>query len=191
MRENTRSNKIISERKPENKEEIMKKKIVAIALLALCIAAIFAFAACDNNEGSSDVVITEDDTFKTEDKAIWVFVGNAYLAFEKVPEPAQPVEGELYGNVFKVYATSDGNPHTPWLTGTWDLEITDGKPGTLTITAEWPEGGENITALSDAVSGQPKTYEPNEDGVYEIKVDFPSASGLTFKLDPATDKVTA
>lgn len=76
MRENTRSNKIISERKPENKEEIMKKKIVAIA-------------------------------------------------------------------------------------------------------------------LSDAVSGQPKTYEPNEDGVYEIKVDFPSASGLTFKLDPATDKVTA
>ena len=70
MRENTRSNKIISERKPENKEEIMKKKIVAIALLALCIAAIFAFAACDNNEGSPDVVITEDDAFKTEDKAI-------------------------------------------------------------------------------------------------------------------------
>ena len=184
-------NKIITERKPVNKEEIMKKKIVAIALLALCIAAIFSFAACDNNEGPPDVTITEDDAFKTEDRAIWVFVGNAYLAFEKVPRPAQPVEGELYGNVFKVYATGDDNPHTPWLTGTWDLEITDGKPGTLTITAEWPEGGENITALTDATRGQPKTYEPNEDGVYEIKVDFPSMSGLTFEFNPAADKVTA
>lgn len=120
-----------------------------------------------------------------------MFVGEAYLSFEKISEPAQPVEGELYGNVFKVYATGDSNPPTPWLSGTWDLEINeDGTPGALTITAAWQDG-ENITKLSDAQSGVAKTYSLNEEGVYEISVDFPSASGLTFKLDPAADKVTA
>lgn len=169
----------------------MKKKwLTAIAAIVCVICCAAAFAACDDPEGKA-VTVTENDTFKTESKAIWVFVGEAYLSFEKVPEPAQPVEGELYGNVFKVYATGDSNPPTPWLSGTWDLEINeDGTPGALTITAAWQDD-ENITKLSDAQSGVAKTYSLNEEGVYEISVDFPSASGLTFKLDPGADKVTA
>lgn len=113
----------------------MKKKLLIAALAALCvICCAAAFAACDDPEGAATV--TENDTFKTETRAIWVIVGEAYLSFEKIPQPAQPVEGELYGNVFKVYATGDSNPPTPWLTGTWDLEISEeGTPGTLTITA--------------------------------------------------------
>lgn len=168
----------------------MKKKLLIAALAALCvICCAAAFAACDDPEGAATV--TENDTFKTESRAIWVIVGEAYLSFEKIPQPAQPVEGELYGNVFKVYATGDSNPPTPWLTGTWGLEISEeGTPGTLTITANWQDG-DNITKLTDAQSGVAKTYEPNEEGKYEIKVDFPSAAGLAFELDPGADKVTA
>ncbi len=169
----------------------MKKKLIAMALLLTALISLCVFAACDEEKEDEPVVITEDDTFKTKEQAIWVVVGKAYLAFEKIPAPAQPVEGELYGNVFKVYATGDSNPATPWLSGTWDLEISEeGTPGTLTITASWQDGS-NITKLSDAQSGVAKTYEPNEEGVYEIKVDFPSRSGLKFELDPAADRVTA
>ena len=57
-------------------------------------------------------------------------------------------------------------------------------------TASWQDGS-NITKLSDAQSGVAKTYVPNEEGVYEIKVDFPSRWGLKFELDPAADRVTA
>lgn len=169
----------------------MKKKLIAMALLLAALISLCVFAACDEEKEDEPVVITEDDTFKTKEQAIWVVVGKAYLAFEKIPAPAHPVEGELYGNVFKVYATGDSNPATPWLSGTWELEISEeGTPGTLTITASWQDGS-NITKLSDAQSGVAKTYEPNEEGVYEIKVDFPSRSGLKFELDPAADRVTA
>lgn len=110
---------------------------------------------------------------------------------KRFPSLLSPWRGNFTATCSKCTPRGDSNPPTPWLSGTWDLEINeDGTPGALTITAAWQDG-ENITKLSDAQSGVAKTYSLNEEGVYEISVDFPSASGLTFKLDPGADKVTA
>lgn len=54
--------------------------MTAIAAIVCVICCAAAFAACDDPEGKA-VTVTENDTFKTESKAIWVFVGGGVSFF--------------------------------------------------------------------------------------------------------------
>lgn len=52
--------------------------MTAIAAIVCVICCAAAFAACDDPECKA---VTENDTFKTESKAIWVFVGGGVSFF--------------------------------------------------------------------------------------------------------------
>lgn len=149
----------------------MKKKFVAILAIVLAAMSVFAFAACtDDPPAAKEGVIYQSDV-----QSPWVVFGKAYATLENIPEPAEPVEGEQYGQVFKVYVDA-GDGYTSWLNGTWSV---DGD--TLTLTATWTDG-ENSTTLTGGESGVAKTYTATEDGSFVVSVGIPSASALEFEL---------
>ncbi len=162
----------------------MKGKLMGV--LTACLAAsvgMCAMSACKPEEPE----IQEGAVYVTEAKSFWAGVGSGYLSFEVKEEPQEPVEGEVYGNVFYVMVDS-GSGYSPYLSGNWELEGEEGNFGTLTLTATWDTSSETPTMLDGAESGVPKTYEP-EDGKYSIGVSIPSAGVLTFTLDPVANKV--
>ena len=149
----------------------MKKKFIAILAIALAAMSVFAFAACtDDPPAAKEGVIYQSDV-----QSLWVGFGKAYATLENIPEPAEPVEGEQYGQVFKVYVDA-GDGYTSWLNGTWSIA-----GDILTLTATWEEG-ENSTTLAGGESGVPKTYTATEDGSFVVSVGIPRAATLDFEL---------
>lgn len=164
-----------------------KTKILIIVLLIVAVVAIVVGITLG-------ILLKKPDKpkngsiYQTSSKSFWSGTGSAYLSFDYLEEPENKTadDTKLYGYVFNVmvsYPGSDG--YESWLTGTWDLQETNGTYGVLTLTATW---GEGKTSLVEAVSGQPKTYS-NVDGKYTIKVHVDSADDFDFTLDPVKDKV--
>lgn len=154
----------------------MKKKILAICLIVSLAAIVFAFTACTDDEKTPE--INEGTIYQSDIVRFWFGVGKAYMTLENLPKPAEPVEGELYGYVFKVYVDA-GDGYSSWLSGTWDI---DGD--TLSLTAEWDATAENPTTLEGTESGVAKTYTA-ENGEFTVKVNLPSAGAQKFVLKKA------
>ena len=163
-----------------------KKKLIIILSVVgvIVLAAVIAIAVIFTREPEAPPAAKEGVVYQTEPETFWVGFGSGYMTFENIPEPAEPEEGALYGQVFKVWALNGGK-WEDWLSGTW--EMNDAKTS-LTLTATW--SGDNATALADATSGTPKTYTA-KDGKFTIGVNYPGgATGkVTFTLDPVADKV--
>lgn len=151
----------------------MKKKILTVCLIATMIATVFAFVACAEETPE----VKEGTLYQSDVEIFWFGVGKAYIALDYVPQPAEPVEGEKYGNLFNLYVDS-GNGYESWLGGTWSISE-DGNE--LTVTATWDTASENATTLTDAESGVAKTYTA-KDGIFEIKAGLPSAGSITFEV---------
>ena len=129
----------------------------------------------ENGDGKCDIcgedIITstpESVLYQTGVVSFRGGVGNAYITFED--------------EIFCVNVNI-GDGYSVWLSGTWEME-----GNTLTLTAEWQEG-EDSTSLTDAVSGQPKTYSLT-DMTYNISVNLPGAGVVTFVLDMDEQSVT-
>lgn len=170
-----------------------KKKalIITLSIVGVLIIAIAVTLAVLFTRKPEQPVASEGAIYQTESKIIWSGVaGVAYISFEYVEEPAVPEDGTLYGYVFKVMAdgSTDVTKCTPWLSGKWELEENNGVYGTLTLTATWDNEDSNSTKLTDATSGEPKTYSL-ENGEYKIGISFSAGADLMFTLNPVTDKV--
>lgn len=172
--------------KGKKKALIITLSIVGVLVIAIAVTLAVLFTKKPEQPAASEGAI-----YQTESKIIWSGVaGVAYISFEYVEEPAVPEDGALYGYVFKVMAdgSTDVTKCTPWLSGKWELEENNGVYGTLTLTATWDDEDSNSTKLTDATSGEPKTYSL-EDGEYKIGISFSAGADLMFTLNPVTDKV--
>ena len=160
----------------------MRKSRTAL-LFASCLSLSGLFASCSKK--SPEPEVGKGILYQTQLQSFWVGVGKAYRTFENNPEPETKEEGKLYGYVFNVNVSSDsGKTYSSWLSGKWtrDEQLT-----TLTLNAAWEEG-EDSTILTDATSGQDKTYTAKK-GKFTIGVKLPSAGTVDFTLDPVKDKV--
>ncbi len=168
--------------KGKKKALIITLSIVGVLVIAIAITCIVLFTRDPETppEGGENTV------YQTQPESFWQSFGSGYMSFDIIEEPAEPVEGELYGNVFKVYAYNKGNWEA-WLLGTWEMSADE---TTLTLTAEWDEDDSNAMKLTDAVSGEPKVYTAS-DGKFSIGVSYPGGptGQVTFTLDPVADKV--
>ena len=166
-----------------------KKKTLIIVLSVvgvIVLAAVIAIAVIFTREPAAPPAAKEGVIYQTRSESLWANTSSAYMTFEYIEEPDEPVEGEVYGYVFRAWVkNNDSGTWEDWLTGTW--EMNDAKTS-LTLTATW--SGDNATALADATSGTPKTYTA-KDGKFTIGVNYPGgATGkVVFTLDPAADLV--
>ena len=167
--------------KGKKKALIITLSIVGVLVIAIAITCIVLFTRDPETppEGGENTV------YQTQPESFWQSFGSGYMSFDIIEEPAEPVEGELYGNVFKVYAFNEGEWQA-WLLGTWEMSEDE---TILTLTATWDENNSNATKLTDATSGEPKVYTASE-GKFSIGVTYPGMDGqVTFTLDPVADKV--
>ncbi len=165
-----------------------KKKLIIILSVVgvIVLAAVIAIAVIFTREPEAPPAAKEGVIYQTEPETFWANTGSGYMTFENIPEPAEPVEGELYGQVFKVWALNDGE-WQDWLSGTWEMNADKTE---LTLTATWDESDGNATKLRDAESGVAKIYTA-EDGKFYIGVNYPGGAfgEVTFTLDPVADQV--
>lgn len=164
-----------------------KKKLVIILSVVgvIVLAAVIAIAVIFTREPEAPPAAGESVVYQTKSESFWETFGSGYMTFEIVEEPADPVEGELYGQVFRVWALNDGK-WEDWLIGKWEMNEDKTR---LTLTATW-EAGDNSTSLTDAESGVAKVYTA-QDGKFGIGVSYPGGNTgkVTFTLDPVADKV--
>lgn len=156
----------------------MKKKILTICIIASLVIAALSFAACNDDPPAAK----EGTMYQSEIESFWFGVGKAYITLDYIPEPSEPVEGEKYGYLFNVNVDA-GDGYTSWLNGTWSI---NSKGNELTLTATWDANAENPTTLADAESGVAKSYTA-KDGVFEIKVNIPSAGTITFEVSKVSE----
>lgn len=165
-----------------------KKKLIIILSVVgvIVLAAVIAIAVIFTREPEAPPAAQEGIIYQTGSEAFWVGFGSGYMTFENIPEPAEPVEGALYGQVFKVWASNEDEWQT-WLTGTWEMNADKTE---LTLTATWDESDGNATKLRGAENGVAKTYAA-ENGKFSIGVNYPGGNTgvVTFTLDPVADKV--
>lgn len=164
-----------------------KKKLIIILSVVgvIVLAAVIAIAVIFTREPEAPPAAGDSVVYQTKSESFWQTFGSGYMTFEYIEEPAEPVEGALYGQVFKVWALNGGK-WEDWLSGTWEMNADKTE---LTLTATWDESDGNATKLRDAESGVAKTYTA-EDGKFYIGVVYPGTDGeVTFTLDPAADKV--
>lgn len=167
-----------------------KKKvlIVSLSIVGVIILAVVITLSVLLTRKPEKPPVQEGAIYQTESKIIWSGVaGVAYISFEYVEEPETPEEGQLYGYVFKVMAdgSTDVTKCTPWLTGKWELEENNGTYGELKLTAMWDDNNDDATKLTNATSGEAKTYTLDGD-VYKIEVSFSAGANLTFTMNPNT-----
>lgn len=165
-----------------------KKKLIIILSVVgvIVLAAVIAIAVIFTREPEAPPAAGESVVYQTKSESFWGTFGSGYMTFEYIEEPAEPVEGALYGQVFKVWALNGGK-WEDWLSGTWEMNADKTE---LTLTATWDESDGNATKLRDAESGVAKTYTA-EDGKFYIGVNYPdeTTGKVTFTLDPVADKV--
>lgn len=160
----------------------MKKKLLC-TILVICYAVCLCLGALTACSKKTPPEVSEGTVYVTGVESFWAGIGHAYMQFDYI---AEPEEGSAAaGYIFSVMVSSGGD-YESWLTGSWSLEETNGTYGDLSLTATW-ETGENSTYLSDAESGETKTYSL-KDGKYTIGVVLPSAGTIHFTLDPVNDK---
>ena len=165
-----------------------KKKLIIILSVVgvIVLAAVIAIAVIFTREPEAPPAAGDSVVYQTKSESFWGTFGSGYMTFEYIEEPAEPTEGALYGQVFKVWALNGGK-WEDWLSGTWEMNADKTE---LTLTATWDESDGNATKLRDAESGVAKTYTA-EDGKFYIGVNYPdeTTGKVTFTLDPVADKV--